>query len=70
MLLSIKKKKAQHESCELSFIWGKMKIAAQETVPQIALKNCTKEVGDWGEVNTYVILKGGVHASKHISLQV
>ena len=47
-----------------------MKIAAQETVPQIALKNCSKEVGDWGEVNTYVILKGGVHASKLISLQV
>ena len=25
---------------ELSFIWGKMKTAAQETAPQVALRNC------------------------------
>ena len=35
-------KKAQLGSCELSFIWGKMKTAAQEIVPQIALRNCSK----------------------------
>ena len=39
------KKKAQLESCELSFIWGKMRTAAWETAPKIALRNCSKEAG-------------------------
>ena len=30
-------KTAQHESCELSFIWGKMTSMAKKTAPQIAL---------------------------------
>ena len=34
----LKKKKTQRESCELSFIWGKMRTIAQETVSQIALR--------------------------------
>ena len=38
------KKDAQCESRELSFIWGKMKTTAQETAPQIALRDCSKEV--------------------------
>ena len=38
-------KNAQCESCELSFIWGKMRTAARETAPQIALRNSSKEVG-------------------------
>ena len=42
------KKNAQCESCKLSFVWGKMRIVARETVPQIALRNCTKEVGEGG----------------------
>ena len=33
-----KKKKAQYESCELRFIWDKMRSIAQETVFQIAEK--------------------------------
>ena len=41
----LKKKKAQHESCELSFIWGKMRTIARETASQIELRNCSKEVG-------------------------
>ena len=32
------KKDVQLESCELSFIWGKMRTAAQEAAPQRALK--------------------------------
>ena len=36
-------KEAQLESCELSFIWGKMKTAAREIVPQIALRNCSSD---------------------------
>ena len=31
-----------------------MKTAAQKTVPQIALRNCSKEAG--GKVSIYVIL--------------
>ena len=31
------KKNAQHERCELSFIGGNVRTAAQETIPQVAL---------------------------------
>ena len=36
------KKDVQLESCELSFIWGKMRTAAREAAPQIALRDCSK----------------------------
>ena len=36
------KKDIQLESCELSFIWGKMRTAAQEAASQIALRDCSK----------------------------
>ena len=39
------KRDAQLESCELSFIWGKMRTAAWETAPQIALKDFSEEAG-------------------------
>ena len=52
-----KKKNAQRESCELSFIGGKMRTIAQETAFQIALRNCSKDVG--GKVSIYVILVKG-----------
>ena len=38
----------------MSFIWGKMGVAARETAPQIALRNCSKEVV--GTDSIYVIL--------------
>ena len=43
-------KNAQCESWGLSFIWGNMRTAAWETAPQIALRNCSKEIrlGGWG----------------------
>ena len=37
------KKDVQLESSELSFIWGKMRTAAQEAASQIALRDCSKE---------------------------
>ena len=37
------KKDVQLESCELSFMWGKMRTVAQETAPQIAMRDCSKE---------------------------
>ena len=36
------KKDAQLESCELSFIWGKMRTAAWVAASQIALRDCSK----------------------------
>ena len=36
-------KDAQHESCNLSFIWSKMRTAAREIALQIALRDCSKE---------------------------
>ena len=48
------KKNAQCESCELSFIWGKMWTIAWETVPQLAPRNCSKEVER--KVSIHVVL--------------
>ena len=53
IFLIVNLKNAQHESCKLSFIWGKMRTAAWETAPQITLRNCSKEAV--GEVGIYVI---------------
>ena len=44
LICMLTKKDAQRESCELSFIWGKMKTSAQETAPQIALRDASREV--------------------------
>ena len=38
-VLSTLEKTSQQESCELGFIWGKMRTALQETTPQRALRN-------------------------------
>ena len=55
--MSTEKKNAQFESCELSFIWGKMRTIAWEAAFQIALRNSSKEAG--GKVSIYVILVKG-----------
>ena len=47
-------KSVQGESCESSYNWGKMRTIAWETAFQIALRNCSKEVG--GKISIYVIL--------------
>ena len=58
------KKDAKLESCELSFIGGKMKTIAREIAIQIALRNYFSEV--WGKVSVYVLLvKGEFNAMKH-----
>ena len=36
------KKDVQLGSCELSFIWGEMRTAAQDAASQIALRDCSK----------------------------
>ena len=48
------KKIAHRESCELSFICGKMRTAVRETASQLALRNCSKK--DMRSVSIYVIL--------------
>ena len=48
------KKNAQPEIWELSFIWGRMRTAAWEIIPQIALRNCSKEL--WKKDSMYMIL--------------
>ena len=64
-LVNLKKKKAQCESCKLSFIGGNMRTAAQETALQIAPRDCSKEVVGKG---SYIcdFDKEGAHAIKHI----
>ena len=58
-------KNAQHKSCEISFIWGSMRTAAQETARQIALRNCSKEAVREGQY-VHDFGKDGVHAIKHV----
>ena len=46
-LVSIKKKDVQLESCELSFIWGKVRTVALKAASKIALRDCSiAAVGD------------------------
>ena len=54
--------------CKLSFTWSKMRIAAQKTAFQMALRNCSQEAGgesqyrhDFDEV--------GIHVIKHVFFQ-
>ena len=62
-------KSAQHESCELSFTWGIMRTAAGEIAPQIALRNCSKEVGEAGKISIHMIFDEGeyVQSSTYFS---
>ena len=52
----MKKKDVQLESCELSFIWGKMRTAAWEAASQIAVRDCSKVAV--GERQYKVLVKG------------
>ena len=56
VMVVLTKKDAQCESCELSFIWGKMRTATRETAPQIILRNCSKEVVGEDQESRYKIL--------------
>ena len=55
---------AQFERCQLSFIWGKMRTAAQETASQRTLRNCSKQTVGEGQYVTLV--KGEFSAIKHL----
>ena len=68
------KKDVQHESCGLSSIWGKMRTAAREAAPQVALRDCTKEaVGkvntqDFGEEEVQYNYFSSVRSLNHVQL--
>ena len=51
--LKTKTRKTQPKSCELTFIWGRMRTTALETASQIALRNCSEEAR--GKVSQYYI---------------
>ena len=54
---------AQHESCELSFIWGKMRTLAQQTAFQRCWGTAPKRYGEWSALA--MILVKGVRGVKH-----
>ena len=58
------KKYAQHESCQSTFIWGKMRTLSWETESQKTLRDCSEEVRE-GQY-TCDLVKGGTHAIKHV----
>ena len=61
------KKKAQHESCKLSFIWGKMRVAARDTAPQIAKKLFQTGRGKDQYIKDFE--EGVIHVTKDIFFQ-
>ena len=57
-------KGAQSKSCELNFLWGKMRTAAWETAPQVALRECFKVAGGGRSIQK-ILVKGEFSAIKH-----
>ena len=58
------KKDVQLESCEVSFMWGNMRTAAQEGACQVALRDCSKAaVGESQDIRCLV--KGKFNTMKH-----
>ena len=61
------KNDVQLESCELSFIWGKMRTAPREAVSQRALGDCSKVAV--GESQFISFGEGEVHYHEALNLQ-
>ena len=61
-------KKIHNVSVASQVVWDKMRTTAQETAPQIALRNISEEKGGVGQ---YIcdFGEGGVLTNKHSSLQ-
>ena len=60
------KKDVQLESCELSFIWGKMRTAAQEAASHIALERLLQS-SSGGKSIYKVLVKREFNTMKHSS---
>ena len=54
-------KKIHSVKGELSFIWGKMRIAAQDTAPQTSLRNYSREGCVCGGRGVYVGWGGAIY---------
>lgn len=69
-IIVVNLRKCKCESCELSFTWGKMRVATWEIAPQIALRSCSKEAGvEVGVVKDQYMSdfgEGGIYTIKHI----
>ena len=50
-----KRKNAQREGRELSFIWSKVRTVAQEIAPQIALRNRSEEVEEKDSIHVILV---------------
>ena len=63
-LILVSTKKMYNVKCKLSFIWGHVRAAAQETEDQVTLSNGSKEIGRRRYICDFG--KRGVHEIKHI----
>ena len=59
------KKDVQLESFELSFIWGKIRMAAWETATQIALRDYSPDAVGEGQSIDKVLVKGVFNTTKY-----
>ena len=48
------KQNLQYESCELSYIWGRIRTVVQEMALQITLRNCSKKAWGGGGESVYM----------------
>ena len=58
------KKKCTDEGCKLSFMWGNMRTAAWETVPQITEKLLQRGGGEGQYMRDFG--ERGIHVIEHI----
>lgn len=65
-LILVSTKKMYNVKCKLSFIWGHVRAAAQETEDQVTLSNGSKEIGRRRYICDFG--KRAVHEIKHIFL--
>ena len=63
----VDQKDAQRESCKWSFIWGKMRTAAWETAPQVALRDCSKESVMQGQYIRLWWMESSMPSSTHFT---
>ena len=62
LILLLAEKNAQHESCELNFIGGKMSTVTPDTASQKTLRNCSKEVRE-GQIIYDISEQGYIQSS-------
>ena len=61
------KKDMPSESCELGFIWGKMRTAARETAPRIALRDCSEKTVGEGQYRRFWLRGSSAQSSVYFT---